>query len=198
LKENAMNLSSLSHAELEIQLLATTALDAAPQHDSAIGPATTQVEQNGRPTVLAHKLRVARELILRDLQVQMQRGPVMQSPQDMRDWLRIYYHGIEHEEFLVLYLTAQHALIDAVPMFRGTLTQASVYPREVVKTALALNSGAVVLAHNHPGGHPQPSRADEYLTQSLKAGLNLVDVRVLDHFIVVGAQTVSMAELGLM
>jgi len=98
----------------------------------------------------------------------------------------------------VLFLDSQHRLIALEEMFRGTLTQTSVYPREVVIRALALNAASVVLAHNHPSGSTKPSRADELLTQTLKAALALVDVRVLDHFIVTSTQAVSMAELGLL
>ncbi|MEO6015647.1 MAG: JAB domain-containing protein, partial [Polaromonas sp.] len=89
-------------------------------------------------------------------------------------------------------------VIEYVEMFRGTVGQTSVYPREVVKETLARNSAAVVLAHNHPSGTAKPSRADEALTQTLKAALALVDVRVLDHFVVTSTQAVSMAELGLL
>ena len=106
--------------------------------------------------------------------------------------------GLAHEVFAVLFLDAQHRLIRLEEMFRGTLSQTSVYPREVVKRALALNAAAVVLAHNHPSGVAEPSRADEFLTQSLKSALALVDVRVIDHFVVAGDQLVSMAERGLL
>jgi DNA repair protein RadC len=104
---------------------------------------------------------------------------------------------LHHEVFAVLFLDSQHRLIALEEMFRGTLTQTSVYPREVVKQALTLNASSVVLAHNHPSGTAQPSRADEALTHTLKAALALVDVRVLDHFVVTASQAVSMAELGL-
>ncbi len=99
--------------------------------------------------------------------------------------------------FLVLYLTAQLQLIEAVELFRGTLTQTSVYPRELVKGAISRNAAAVVVAHNHPSGHAEPSRADEFLTQTLKTALNLVDVRVVDHMIVAGGTVLSFAERGL-
>ena len=148
--------------------------------------------------VLAHKLCIARELLLRDLRTQMSSGPVMDSPQVLRDWLRLYCAGLEHEVFVVLYLTVHHSLIEAVQMFRGTLTQTSVYPREVVKGALRHNAAAIVMAHNHPSGQPEPSRADEFLTQALKTALALVDVRVLDHFVVAGDRAVSFAERGLL
>ena len=98
----------------------------------------------------------------------------------------------------MLFLDAQHRLLQFDEMFRGTLTQTSVYPREVVRRALALNAAAVILAHNHPSGVAEPSRADEFLTQSLKSALQLVDVRVLDHMVVGRTQVVSFAERGLL
>jgi DNA repair protein RadC len=105
---------------------------------------------------------------------------------------------LEHEVFCVLFLDAQFRIIVLEQMFRGTVSQTSVYPREVVKMALGLNAAAVILAHNHPSGCVEPSRADEFLTQTLKAALALVDVRVLDHFVVSGADLCSMAERGLL
>nr|WP_197068820.1 MULTISPECIES: DNA repair protein RadC [Zoogloeaceae] len=148
-------------------------------------------------TVLAHRLNVARELLLRELREQMRNGPLMTSPQILRDWLRLYCAKLENEVFLVLYLDAQHRLIEAEELFRGTLTQTSVYPREVVKGALARNAAALAVAHNHPSGEAEPSRADEMLTQTLKSALSLVDVRVIDHFVVAGDRVISFAERGL-
>ena len=101
------------------------------------------------------------------------------------------------EVFSVMYLDSQHRLIEAVDEFTGTLTQTSVYPREIVRSAMARNAAAVILCHNHPSGAAQPSRADETITQKLKSALALVDVRVLDHFVTAGGKAVSMAELGL-
>ena len=97
----------------------------------------------------------------------------------------------------MVFLDAQHRVIELRQMFRGTVTQTSVYPREVVKESLQLNAAAVILAHNHPSGMPEPSRADEFLTQSLKSALSLVDVRVLDHLVVTANAVVSFAERGL-
>jgi DNA repair protein RadC len=148
-------------------------------------------------TVLAHRLNVARELLLRELREQMRSGPLMTSPQVLRDWLRLYCAKLENEVFLVLYLDAQHRLIEAEELFRGTLTQTSVYPREVIKGALARNAAALAVAHNHPSGEAEPSRADEMLTQTLKSALSLVDVRVIDHFVVAGDRVISFAERGL-
>ena len=137
------------------------------------------------------------ELARRALTQQLQDKPLFSTPQAVRDYLQLQLGSRPHEIFAVLFLDAQHRLIALEELFRGTLTQTSVYPREVVVRALALQAGSVVLAHNHPSGEARPSRADEALTQTLKAALALVDVRVLDHFIVTSTQAVSMAELGL-
>ena len=116
----------------------------------------------------------------------------------VRDYLRTKIAELEHEVFVTLLLDSQNRLIEYIELFRGTLAQTSVYPREVVKVALSRNAAAMILAHNHPSGVAEPSRADELLTQSLKQALALVDVRVLDHFVVAGAETVSFAERGLL
>lgn len=137
------------------------------------------------------------ELARRALASQLQQKTVFSNPQAIRDYLQLQLGAREHEIFTVLFLDASHRLIVLEEMFRGTLTQTSVYPREVVVRALALNAASVVLAHNHPSGSAQASRADEAVTQTLKAALALVDVRVLDHFIVTATGAVSMAELGL-
>lgn len=120
------------------------------------------------------------------------------SPSAVRDFLKLRIGALEHEEFWAVWLDAQNRVIQFEGMFRGTLTQASVYPREVVKTALKHNAAAVIFAHNHPSGVPEPSRADEVLTRTLKDALALVDVKVLDHFVVAGAQITSFAERGLL
>lgn len=196
-----MTPSTLSHAELVAELLApqpTYSAIGASRVDDTEPRYGGHSDRSAHDALLTRKLGAARELLLRDLQAQMHHDPVMESPQALRDWLRLYCAGLEHEVFLVLYLNARHGLIEAVQLFRGTLTQTSVYPREVVKGALARNAAAIVVAHNHPSGHAEPSRADELLTQSLKSALGLVDVRVLDHFVVAGDQAVSMAERGLL
>ena len=134
----------------------------------------------------------------RVLSHRVRRGTALTSPQTVRDQLRLNLGLLEHEVFVALLLDSQHRLIEYVELFRGTLAQTSVYPREVVKIALMRNAAAMIFAHNHPSGVPEPSRADELLTQSLKQALALVDVRVLDHFIVAGAEIVSFAERGLL
>ena len=138
------------------------------------------------------------ELARRALASQLTEKAVFSNPQTIRDYLQLQLGSRKHEVFAVLFLDAAHRLIALEEMFRGTLTQTSVYPREVVVRALALNAASVVLAHNHPSGTAQASRADEAVTQTLKAALGLIDVRVLDHFIVTVTGAVSMAELGLM
>lgn len=192
-----MNLSALSRADLVSELLSplVCASGATPLH---VSDAVAQMGILGTAdNVLAHRLNVARELLLRELREQMRSGPLMTSPQILRDWLRLYCAKLENEVFLVLYLDAQHRLIEAEELFRGTLTQTSVYPREVVKGALARNAAALAVAHNHPSGEAEPSRADEMLTQTLKSALSLVDVRVIDHFVVAGDRVISFAERGL-
>lgn len=143
------------------------------------------------------KCTVARELVSRWLDEELKRECVLSAPEAVRDFLRLRFAGQEHESFVVLFMDAQNRLIAAKELFRGTLTQTSVYPREIIKEALRQNAGAVIFSHNHPSGLAEPSRADELLTTSLKQALALVDVKVLDHFIVAGATTLSFAERGL-
>ena len=134
---------------------------------------------------------------LRVLAGQLRGTEMLSSPQVVRDFLRIKLGTLEHEVFAVIHLDAQHRVIEYVEMFRGTVSQTSVYPREIVKEALARNSAALILVHNHPSGVAEPSRADEALTQTLKSALSLVDVRVIDHLIVAGPTILSFAERGL-
>jgi DNA repair protein RadC len=137
------------------------------------------------------------ELARRALAQVLQDRALFDSPRAVREYLQLQLGAKPHEVFAVMFLDSQNRLIALEELFRGTLTQTSVYPREVVLRALHHHAAAVVLAHNHPSGTAQPSRADEALTQSLKAALALVDVRVLDHFIVTRDQAASMAEMGL-
>jgi DNA repair protein RadC len=138
------------------------------------------------------------EIARRALHQQLERRTVFDAPDSVKQFLRLQLDGLDHEVFALLFLDAQHRLIAMEELFRGTLTQTSVYPREVVKRALAHGAAAVILAHNHPSGVAEPSRADELLTQALKNALGLIDVRVLDHFVVGGGNAVSMAERGLL
>jgi DNA repair protein RadC len=123
-------------------------------------------------------------------------GECLNSPLSVRNFLSLKLAEKEHEVFAAIFLDAQHQVVEYNELFRGTLTQTSVYPREVVKRALALNCAAVIFAHNHPSGVDTPSQSDRLLTDALKQALGLVDVRVLDHFIVAGTSTLSFAERG--
>ena len=138
------------------------------------------------------------ELTRRALREEIGRRNALASPAAVRDYLCLRLRDLGHEVFVGLYLDAQNRLIADEELFRGTLTQTSVYPREVVKRALARNAAGVILAHNHPSGVAEPSYADETLTRALKQALNLVDVKVLDHFIVAGNLATSFAERGLL
>ena len=131
------------------------------------------------------------------LACEVHEADALASPEVVRDYLRVLLGDRPHEVFAVVFLDTQHRVLDAIEMFRGTLTQTSVYPREVVIEALARNAAAVILAHNHPSGCAEPSTADEALTRTLKSALALVDVRVLDHFVVTRGAVISFAERGL-
>lgn len=138
------------------------------------------------------------EIARRSLAARLHESPVFDAPAAVRHYLQLQIAARPYEVFAVLFLDSQQRLIAFEELFRGTLAQTSVYPREVVKRALALNAAAVVLAHNHPSGVAEPSRADEALTQALRSALALVDVRVLDHFVVTPGTVVSFAERGLL
>jgi DNA repair protein RadC len=154
----------------------------------------------GIGTAKAAQLKASFELARRALAQDIAaKETVFSAPGMVRDWLRLKLAAQPHEIFMALWLDAQNRLIKADELFSGTLTQTSVYPREVVKAALSHNAAAVILAHNHPSGVAEPSRADEALTRSLKEALALVDVNLLDHFIVAGNQRpLSFAERGLL
>ena len=147
-----------------------------------------------RRAELAAVLEVAR----RALAQQLRAAPVFDSPQKVKDFVALRLGGLTHEVFGVLFLDSQHRLIEMQELFRGTLAQTSVYPREVLRQALLLNAGAAILVHNHPSGVAEPSRADEVLTQSLVAALRIIEVRVLDHLVVGAGCVTSFAERGLM
>ncbi|MDB5971118.1 MAG: radC [Hydrocarboniphaga sp.] len=134
----------------------------------------------------------------RVLSHRVRRGTAFSSPQVSRDYLSLRLGSLEHEVFVVVMLDTQHRLIEVLEMFRGTIDGAAVYPREVVKEALARNAAAVIFAHCHPSGVAEPSAADRLLTDRLKAALALVEVRVLDHLVVGGDTIVSFSERGLL
>ena len=144
------------------------------------------------------QLAAVLELSRRSLGEELKSRSALTSPQAVRDYLRLVLGGREHEVFVVIFLDAQHRVLSVEELFRGTLTQTSVYPREIVKAALRANAAAVIFAHNHPSGVAEPSQADELLTRQLKEALGMVDVKVLDHLIVAGRSTLSFAERGLL
>lgn len=144
------------------------------------------------------QLQAAMEMARRSLREQLARGAALSSPQAVRDYLRLKLQDRPHEVFVGVFLDAQNRVLAVEELFRGTLTQTSVYPREVVKRALHHNAAAVIFAHNHPSGIAEPSRADEALTHALKQALALVEVKVLDHFVVGAGSAMSFAERGLL
>jgi DNA repair protein RadC len=144
------------------------------------------------------QFEAALELARRSIEERLRKDSVLTSPGAVRDYLKLALGCRAHEVFVCIWLDAQHRVIGYDEAFRGTLTQTSVYPREVVKAALAKNAAAVIFAHNHPSGAAQPSQADELLTRNLKEALGLVEIKVLDHFVVAGSQAISFAERGLL
>ena len=163
----------------------------------AHGPDLAAVKGLGGPAKRAELLAVL-EMARRCLAEQLQVREAFDSPQTVKDYVQLHLGRRPHEVFAVLFLDAQHRLIAMEELFRGTLTHTSVYPREVALHALRHNAAAVVLAHNHPSGSVQPSRADETLTRALMAALGLLDIQVIDHVIVCQGASLSMAEKGLM
>jgi DNA repair protein RadC len=206
----ALGPESLADAELLAILLRTgargkSAVDLARDLLSRFGSVSALLESRqgagGTPGLGQAKLaqlKAALELARRALKEEISTRSALTSPKAVRDYLRLALSGREHEVFVVLLLDAQHRVIASEELFRGTLTQTSVYPREVVKCALKHNAAAAIFAHNHPSGVAEPSHADEILTRSLKSALALVDIQVLDHFIVAGSRTMSFAERGLL
>jgi DNA repair protein RadC len=154
------------------------------------------VEVNGLGPAKFAQLQAVLELARRALGEELTAGVILSSPQAVKHYLQLMLGGKQYESFAVLFLDVKNRLIAAEELFRGTLTHTSVYPREVVKASLARNAASIILAHNHPSGSPEPSAADHALTQALKQALALVDVRVLDHFVVAGSHVHSFAEHG--
>jgi len=146
------------------------------------------------PASVDQILSVARQAI----DQKYQRGALFDAPDVVKTYLTTKLVGFEHEVFAALFLDSKHRLLEYVELFRGTIDQASVYPREVVKEALRVNAAAVIFSHNHPSGNPEPSQADKVLTRRLKEALELVEVRTLDHIVVGGEGPVSFAEQGLL
>ena len=185
----SQNYSTLSDQELLAKLIGVR--EARKAYRGTLGPL---FQEGSAPA----KLLVARELVKRLLSEELRRGCALTSPGAVRDYLRLILADREHEVFVCMWLDAQHRVIKTEEAFRGTLTHTSVHPREIVKSALAANAAAVLFAHNHPSGVPQPSHSDELLTRNLREALSLVEVKVLDHFIVAGRQAISFAERGLL
>lgn len=144
------------------------------------------------------KLAAAHELVKRWLAEELHTADPLSSPGAVTEYLRILFAGQAHESFVALFLNSQNRLIVAEEMFRGTLTHTAVYPREIVKRGLQLNAAAVIFAHNHPGGTVEPSAADTQLTAHLKQALGMVDIVVLDHFVIAGGKAMSLAERGML
>ncbi len=139
-------------------------------------------------------LEMAKRALVEDIKL----TDALASPKAVRDYLKLTLARLPHEVFVAVFLTSQNRVIEVEEMFRGTLTQTSVYPREIVKLALAHNAASVIFAHNHPSGEPNPSQADRALTKTLAEALALIDVRVLDHFIVAPGASLSFAEQGIL
>jgi DNA repair protein RadC len=151
---------------------------------------------HGLGTAKFAQLQAVMELARRATGEQLAAGCALNSPESVKQYLRLIFNAKPHESFFVLFLDVKNRLIDTKEMFRGTLTHTSVYPREVVKEALARNAASVMLAHNHPSGTPEPSESDLVLTRTLVQALALIDVRILDHFVVAGRHVHSFAEHG--
>ncbi len=202
--------SSLADAELLAIFLRTgvkgkSAVDLAREMITQFGTLTQLFTASQKEFCAIHgmgkakyvQLQAVLEMSRRALHEEMQSGDALNSPGAVRDYLQLLLRGRAQEVFMVIFLDAQHRVIAAEELFHGTLTQTSVYPREVVKRALHHNAAATIFAHNHPSGIAEPSQSDRLLTDALKQALALVDVRVLDHFIIAGTGCLSFAERGM-
>jgi len=150
-----------------------------------------------RPSAWQARMRAARELVLRSMHEELGEQTTLGSPDQVRQFLTLWLRDRSREHFVGLFLDSQHRLIAAELLFQGTISQTAVYPREIVRRALALNAAALIIAHNHPSGATEPSASDRVLTEGLKSTLRAVDVPVLDHVIVGGNYCYSFAEAGL-
>ena len=202
--------SSLSDAELFAIFLRTgvkgkSAVDLAREMLAQFGSLTRLFAANHKEFCAVHgmgkakfvQLQAVQEMARRALNEEMKSGDALNSPGAVRDFLQLLLRGRTQEVFMVIFLDAQHRVLASEELFHGTLTQTSVYPREVVKRALHHNAAATIFAHNHPSGVAEPSQSDRLLTDALKQALALVDVRVLDHFIIAGTGCLSFAERGM-
>lgn len=190
-----MNYTNISTRELLELVIGVTATEA--RFDGSLHPLFDASDEHVSGDLFP--LLAAKELLRRWLAEGLKRhGESFPTPEAVKKYLNLEFSGQSHESFVVLYLDAQNRLIEAEEPFRGTLTQTSVFPREIVKRALYWNAAAVMFAHNHPSGVTEPSKADEFLTRALGDALKIVDVRVLDHFIIAGNAVMSFAERGLL
>lgn len=202
---------ALSDAELlaiflRVGVTGKSAVDLARDLLTAFGSLNGIFSANANQIAAVHGMGLSKycqlqaifEMSRRALAEEIKQKDVLSSPKKVRDYLSLKLGNEPREIFMVLFLDTQNRVQAQESLFEGTLTQASVYPREIVKRALHHNAASVIFAHNHPSGIVEPSRADETLTKSLKSALDLVDVRVLDHFIVAGNDTMSFAERGLL
>jgi len=194
-----MNLTHLERSQLEEILLNPPEVEAEPLRCSEV-LAVEMLPPVGdtRTTRLRHVLAAAHELLVRLASQAMTGRSLLGNPALVKDYLKVLLAGAERECFIVIFLDSQMRVIATEEMFQGTLAQTAVYPREIVRKALLHNAGAVICAHPHPSGCPDPSRADEHLTAAVKAALNFIDVRLVDHLIVAGSTCVSFAEKGLL
>lgn len=194
-----MNLTLLDRAQLEAMVLEPSIVETEPLRCSeSLATDILPPAADGRSVRLRHVLAAAHELLVRVASQAIQGRCLLGSPNLVKDFLKVHFAGAERETFVVLFLDAHLRVIAVEEMFTGTLTQTSVYPREVLKRALAHNAAHVICAHSHPSGDAQPSRADEHLTQSLKSALACIDVRLMDHLVVAGSACVSFVETGLL
>ena len=194
-----MNLSLLDREQLEAVLLDPPAIEPQPLlcSDHAV-VAFLPSPTTPRSTRIRHVLAAAHELLVRIASQAIVGRPLLNSPSLAKDFLKVMFAGAERESFVVVFVDNSTRVIAVEELFIGTVTQTAVYPREVVRRALHHNATGVLCAHPHPSGIAEPSRADEHLTQQLKAALATVDVKLLDHLVVSGASCVSFAERGLL
>lgn len=202
---------ALSDAELlaiflRVGVVGKSAVDLARDLLARFGSLNAIFSANAREIAAVHgmgaskycQLQAIFEMSRRALTEELKQKDALKSPKQVRDYLSLKLSNAQREIFMVLFLDAQNRVQAQENLFEGTLTQASVYPREVVKRALFHNAASVILAHNHPNGLAEASQADKQLTQALKSALSLLDIRVLDHFVVAGNETMSFAEQGLL
>lgn len=193
-----MNLSLLDREQLEAVLLDPPEVEPQPLHCDHAVTAYLPPSSNPRSTRIRHVLAAAHELLVRIASQAIVGRQLLDSPSLVKDFLMVMFAGAERESFVVVFVDVRMCVIAVEVLFVGTVTQTAVYPREVVRRALHHNATGVLCAHPHPSGAQEPSRADEYLTQQLKAALATVDVKLLDHLVVAGASCVSFAERGLL